>query len=210
MKNKGFTLVELIATLIILSIIALIVTPNILVSISDYKNQVYDNNIQAIKGAAISWAADNVSDTHFPSDENISLLVTIEELIKEGHIDEHIKDLVNGGNFDDEDHETYVIINCDNIIDEITGEIKNSKYLYDVYISDNDFIEKTAIEYAKDNNITSTTTIKVSELKEKYIKENIYNTDWYINTYLEQKKLISDNIEVTITYNGKEYKAVVK
>lgn len=210
MKNKGFTLVELIATLIILSIIALIVTPNILVSISDYKNQVYDNNIQAIKGAAISWAADNVSDTHFPSDENISLLVTIEELIKEGHIDENIKDLVNGGNFDDEDHETYVIINCDNIIDEITGEIKNSKYLYDVYISDNDFIEKTAIEYAKDNNITSTTTIKVSELKEKYIKENIYNTDWYINTYLEQKKLISDNIEVTITYNGKEYKAVVK
>lgn len=210
MKNKGFTLVELIATLIILSIIALIVTPNILVSISDYKNQVNDNNIQAIKGAAISWAADNVSDTHFPSDENISLLVTIEELIKEGHIDENIKDLVNGGNFDDEDHETYVIINCDNIIDEITGEIKNSKYLYDVYISDNDFIEKTAIEYAKDNNITSTTTIKVSELKEKYIKENIYNTDWYINTYLEQKKLISDNIEVTITYNGKEYKAVVK
>jgi len=210
MKNKGFTLVELIATLIILSIIALIVTPNILVSISDYKNQVYDNNIQAIKGAAISWAADNVGDIHFPSDENISLLVTIEELIKEGHIDENIKDLVNGGNFDDEDHETYVIINCDNIIDEITGEIKNSKYLYDVYISDNDFIEKTAIEYAKDNNITSTTTIKVSELKEKYIKENIYNTDWYINTYLEQKKLISDNIEVTITYNGKEYKAVVK
>lgn len=199
MKNKGFTLIELIATLIILSIVALIVTPNILVSISDYKKQVYDNNISAIKSAAISWAADNVSNENFPTDESSSLIVPLENIIEAGHLDENIKDLVNGGYFDDEDHETYVIINCKNII--VDDEIVNTKYTYDVYISDNDFVEQSAIDYAKDNNIKSTTTFNISELMGTYIKNNI--------VYPTGSEKIIDIDKVTITYNGTEYKATV-
>jgi len=213
MKNKGFTLVELIATLIILSIVALIVTPNILVSISDYKKQVYDNNIESIKGAAISWAADNVTYEYFPSDETISLLVPISELIEDGHLDENVRDVINGGYFDDEDHETYAIINCKNII--VDDEVVNRKYTYDVYISDNDLVEKAAINYAKDNNIKSTTTINVSELTGSYIKNTvcIYNSN-YIDT--DETCGGPNNIKdididsVTVTYNGTEYKATVK
>ena len=208
--KKGFTLIELITTLVILSIIAFIVTPNILVSIKDYKKQVYDTNLGSIKSAAMSWAADNVNDTHFPADEETSLLVTIQELIDNADLDSKITDPINGGTFDDEDHNTFVILDCINIVDEITGEVKNSKYSYNVYISTDDFIEQAAIRYAEDNGIKNNLTIKVSELKGKYIKSNIYNTDTYISKNNTSKIDISDNTEVTITYNGKEYKAVVK
>ena len=208
--KKGFTLMELIATLIILSIIGLIVTPNILVSIRDYKEQVYENNINAIENAAKSWVADHVNDTHFPTDESFSLLVTIDELINDNYLDEKVSDLINGGHFDDEDHETYVIINCINIVDKITGEVKNSKYTYDAYISDDNFIQEATIKYAKANNINSNTSITVSDLKEEYIKENIFHTDWYVNTTLKVKKTISNSKEITISYNGSEYKVAIK
>lgn len=205
--KKGFTLVELVTTLVILSIIALIVTPNILVSVKDYKNQVYDTNIGTIKSATMSWAADNINDTHFPTDENTSLLVTIDELIENGSLNEGIVDSVNGGTFDDEDHDTFAIIDCINVVDEITGEIKNSKYIYNVYISMDDFLEKKALEYAKENNITGTVTITTSDLiNGKYIKEHIYKTDKNNSS----KKDISDNTEITITYNNGKYNVVVK
>lgn len=205
--KKGFTLVELVTTLVILSIIALIVTPNILVSVKDYKNQVYDTNIGTIKSATMSWAADNINDTHFPTDENTSLLVTIDELIENGSLNEGIVDPVNGGTFDDEDHDTFAIIDCINVVDEITGEIKNSKYIYNVYISMDDFLEKKALEYAKENNITGTVTITTSDLiNGKYIKEHIYKTDKNNSS----KEDISDNKKITITYNNGKYNIVVK
>lgn len=215
MKNKGFTLIELIATLIILSIVALIVTPNILVSLSDYKKQVYDNNIASIKGAAISWAADNVTYEYFPSDETISLLVPIQELKDSGHLDENVRDVINGGYFDDDDHDTYVIINCKNII--VDDEIVNRKYTYDVYISDNDLVEKAAINYAKDKEITSTLIkVNVSDLKGKYIKNNIciYNSN-YIDTDEvcggpnNIKNIDIENDIVEVTYHDSEYKATI-
>lgn len=205
--KKGFTLVELVTTLVILSIIALIVTPNILVSVKDYKNQVYDTNIGTIKSATMSWAADNINDTHFPTDENTSLLVTIDELIENGSLNEGIVDPVNGGTFDDEDHDTFAIIDCINVVDEITGEIKNSKYIYNVYISMDDFLEKKALEYAKENNITGTVIITTSDLiNGKYIKEHIYKTDKNNSS----KEDISDNKKITITYNNGKYNIVVK
>lgn len=205
--KKGFTLVELVTTLVILSIIALIVTPNILVSVKDYKNQVYDTNIGTIKSATMSWVADNINDTHFPTDENTSLLVTIDELIENGSLNEGIVDPVNGGTFDDEDHDTFAIIDCINVVDEITGEIKNSKYIYNVYISMDDFLEKKALEYAKENNITGTVTITTSDLiNGKYIKEHIYKTDKNNSS----KEDISDNKKITITYNNGKYNIVVK
>lgn len=204
--KKGFTLVELVTTLVILSIIALIVTPNILVSVRDYKNQVYDTNIGTIKSATMSWVSDNINDTHFPTDEKTSLLVTIEELIENGSLSEGIVDPVNGGTFDDEDHNTFAIIDCTNIIDEITKEIKNSKYTYNVYISIDDFLEQKALEYAKDNNITSEITINASELEGKYIKENIYETDFKGGNKIN----VFDNKKITITYNNEKYNIVVK
>ncbi len=204
--KKGFTLIELVTTLVILSIIALIVTPNILVSIKDYKKQVYDTNLGSIKSAAMSWAADNVNDTHFPNNENDSLLVTIDELIDDSYLDEKVTDPINGGTFDDEDHNTFVIIDCINIVDEITGEVKNSKYSYNAYISTDDFIEQAAIRYAEDNELQDNSSVDVETLiNQKYIKLSIYNTE-----YKESTEINIPNKTIKINLKDKEYKAVVK
>ena len=40
MNNKGLTLVEVIAVLVILSIVAVIITPNVSQNLVDYKNKV--------------------------------------------------------------------------------------------------------------------------------------------------------------------------
>lgn len=204
--KKGFTLIEMVTTLVILSIIALIVTPNILVSIKDYKKQVYDTNLGSIKSAAMSWAADNVNDTHFPNNENDSLLVTIDELIDDSYLDEKVTDPINGGTFDDEDHNTFVIIDCINIVDEITGEVKNSKYSYNAYISTDDFIEQAAIRYAEDNELQDNSSVDVETLiNQKYIKLSIYNTE-----YKESTEINIPNKTIKINLKDKEYKAVVK
>lgn len=199
--KKGFTLVELIATLVILSIIALIVTPNILVSIREYKLQVYDTNIKAIEGASKNWATDNIE--LLPETDAESLLISIEELVDGSYIDEKVKDPINKGSFDDEDHFTFVIIDCYKIEDEITGELINTKYEYNVYISIDDFIEKKAIEYVKDKNYTTTTTLEYSTLiNEKYINNNI--------KYKNGTELVIDEINnIIVSYDDQEYSAVV-
>ena len=97
MKKNGFTLVEMIATLIILSIIAVIVTPNIYVSIKDYKNRLYDTQLDSIKQAAKNWVVDNVDKT---SDE-YSLLITVQDLQRDGYIDEKLENPKDGGYFDE-------------------------------------------------------------------------------------------------------------
>lgn len=207
--KKGFTLVELIATLVILSIIALIVTPNILVSIREYKQQIYDSNIQAINGASKEWASDNIGE--LPETDSTSISVSLEELIDGAYLDEKVKDPINKGYFDDGDHFTFTIIDCYQIKDEVTGELINNKYEYNVYISIDDFIEKKAIEYAKDQSMTSG-IIQYSDLiNGKYIKSTINNTKWYNLKYGEQQLVINsiDINNIVISYIDEEYSAVV-
>lgn len=207
--RKGFTLVELIATLVILSIIALIVTPNILVSIREYKQQIYDSNVQSINGAAKEWASDNIEE--LPETDTNSILVSLEELIDGAYLNEKVKDPINKGYFDDDDHFTFVIIDCYQIKDEVTGELINNKYQYNVYISIDDFIEKRAIEYAKSQNMTSG-TIQYSDLtNSNYIKSTINNTKWYDLKHSESQLVIdsSDINDIVISYTDEEYSAVV-
>lgn len=206
--KKGFTLVELIGTLVILSIIALIVTPNILVSVREYKTQVFETNIRGIEAAAKNWVTDNIDKV--PNDDS-SLLISIEELVNGTYLDEKIKDPLEGGYFDDEDHFTFVIVDCYKIEDDITGELLNTKYKYNVYVSIDDFIEKKAIEYAKANDIKSTTEIEFSDLAGTYIRGAIHNTEWYEDKYSESNlELNEEEIDsILISYDDEEYNAVV-
>ena len=122
MKKNGFTLVEMIATLIILSIIAVIVTPNIYVSIKDYKNRLYDTQLDSIKQAAKNWVVDNVDKT---SDE-YSLLITVQDLQRDGYIDEKLENPKDGGYFDESS--VFVLVTCQYVQDETGNLSSNYKY----------------------------------------------------------------------------------
>lgn len=208
--KKGFTLVELIAVLVILSVIALIVTPNIMVSVKEYQRQVYETEVQAIKDSAKNWAADNISE--LPTNNEFSLVVTIHDLIYNGYYDSEVRDTVNGGTFEDENHFTFVIIDCDYIEDELGKIETNYKYTYNAYTSIDDFVINRAKKYAEENNITADTEITLNTLIEGgYINNHMYYTNWYkaskyVTGNADELVLNIGDIDISAKAFGKETK----
>lgn len=89
MKNKGFTLIEVLAVIIILGVIGLIVMPVVTNSLRESKDDLYEVQISNIKEASKTWAADNIYT--LPTGVDESVIVTLETLQTEGYIDEGIK-----------------------------------------------------------------------------------------------------------------------
>lgn len=58
--KKGFTLVELLAVIVILGIIAIIAVPVIVNLISDSKNKLHDEQVYQIENAAKKYAVENI------------------------------------------------------------------------------------------------------------------------------------------------------
>ena len=85
--NKAFTLVELLAVVVILAVIALIATPIVKKSIDNSKNQVLKENISSIEKAAYNYAYQNNIgyDTEYKK-------LTLDELISKGFLK---KDIIN-------------------------------------------------------------------------------------------------------------------
>lgn len=218
MNKKGLTLVELIATLIILSIVALIVTPNILVSIKQYKQQLYDTNLSTIKNSSTGWLSDYLSNRtssqYFPElladysnkteIESEGLVVPISELINGGYLKEGIKDTINNGTFDDSAHSVFVLITCRLMGNSAKGDLE-CDYNSDVYISINDYIEKSAEKYAEDNKVIQNTNYTIQTLMDNnYIKESLKKISG--ETYSNITS--TNNILVTVT--EKEVNGITK
>ena len=60
MKNKGFTLVELLAVIVILGIILLVVMPSVTGILNRSQNRLNDEQEQAILNAARQWGTSNL------------------------------------------------------------------------------------------------------------------------------------------------------
>ena len=83
MKNKGFTLIELIGTIVILSLLLLIISPLVTRSVKKGTKNADDQAKDNIELAAKNWKSDNKGS----SQESI----TVEELINEGYLDNEVK-----------------------------------------------------------------------------------------------------------------------
>jgi len=89
MKNKGFTLVELMGVIILLGVISVIIVPVVKDVIKEAKQKGYENQVNTIVESAKNWAASNID--LLP--ETDSILVKIETLKKEGFLEN--KKLIN-------------------------------------------------------------------------------------------------------------------
>lgn len=92
--NRGLTLIELLAVLIVLSIIAIIITPNIAASIKEYQERLYDIQVNGIKDAAKNWLADQIDQgviANIPTEGN-SVSVNLITLQNGGYVDPDLKD----------------------------------------------------------------------------------------------------------------------
>ncbi len=62
-RQKGFTLVELIVVIAILGVLAMLVVPKFVNTLSNAQEKTHEANIRALKSAGTIYLADNVGET---------------------------------------------------------------------------------------------------------------------------------------------------
>ena len=89
LNRKGFTLVEVLAVIIILSMLMAITIPNVNTLINEQKNRALENIEKSIISAAKIYMSDNKYDLTFdtnPCTNDPSTTVSVGELINKGYI----------------------------------------------------------------------------------------------------------------------------
>ncbi len=90
MKNKGFTLVELVAVVAILGLIALVVYPAVGSVIRNAREETYKDQVDVVITAAKEWSVDNATKL---SDDGSVYSLPVSQLIDEGYItNDEVKD----------------------------------------------------------------------------------------------------------------------
>lgn len=96
MNKKGFTLIELMAVIVILSVIALITTPIVINVISNVRNELSNEQKQIIENAARMWGVKNLSvdDNNQPiKNSEVINSIAINDLKYDGFLEK--KDIKN-------------------------------------------------------------------------------------------------------------------
>lgn len=193
MRNKGFTLIELIATLIILSIVAIIVVPNIYENMKEAKSGIKITQLESIIDSAKEWAADHITELSTEKDTYVFL----KDLQNGGYIDYDLYKNTDGDKYNDN---LFVLIKCE-VIEADEWNNENYKFTYTIYETNQKHFEYLAYLYALDNNITSRTTVTLSNLL-PYANKNLVVGTKIKN--IEDGSLIS-NASVVINYNNGTY-----
>lgn len=97
-KNLGFTLVEMIGVVVLLSIISIIVTPIVENVLDDNKEQAYNDQINSIIDSAKIWGAENLA--MLPDSNGDVSTITLGVLQGEGYAKKNLKNPKTGENFD--------------------------------------------------------------------------------------------------------------
>jgi prepilin-type N-terminal cleavage/methylation domain-containing protein len=75
MNKKGFSLIELMGVIILLSLISLLVVPSIDRSIKNFKNRSYTAQIENIELATRDWATDNIGKYGLEQGDTITIIL---------------------------------------------------------------------------------------------------------------------------------------
>lgn len=89
MKDKGFTLAELLGVIVILGLISMIAVPAVNQSIKRYKAELLEVQINNIITSAKNWGVDHLLE--LPDSEGQTYTITIKMLQQEGYIGKDIK-----------------------------------------------------------------------------------------------------------------------
>ena len=93
MNKNGFTLVELLAVVVLLGLIALIASPAITGIIKKSKDSLSNSQKQSIELSTKNWATDNMEK--LPVDKDC-IVVSLKKLQRDGYADLEIKDPKTG------------------------------------------------------------------------------------------------------------------
>lgn len=93
MKNKGFTLVELLSVLVLLAMISLITIPVVDKILKENREELYQTNIKMLEDGAKSWAGANIFAL---PEEGDFVDLTICDLEKSGFIEIDVRNPKTG------------------------------------------------------------------------------------------------------------------
>lgn len=207
MKNKAFTLVELLGVIVLLGILGVVIIPKVGDSITNSKETAYITQEEQIKKAANDFIVDNIE----LFDNTNTITIKLGVLKQKGYLPINIKNPKTRKNISNESTITITKTNEKfeitlNLIDliEVTESIDNNSPIivlngnYVEYINvnsneteiNNNLIQNGAKAYSSTGEELTeiTTQIKIGETEKTSIKTNTLDT--YEITY-------------TVTYNGK-------
>jgi len=98
MNKKGFTLVELLAVLVIIGLLAVTIIPVVTNNIIDSKEKTRDMQKSSIIEASKNYHADNIGTLNIDSEDDI--VIPLQVLMDEGYLTDNYKDPVSGQNYD--------------------------------------------------------------------------------------------------------------
>ena len=120
MNKKGFTLVELIGVIVLISLLTVLATAPINNIIKNSKKDLNESQKKQIILSAQNWAIDNKDKLPMRGKNTESIKVTIEQLYNEGYLDNEVIDL-------DKDSK---MSNCSHVNISLIDENKNSGNAY--------------------------------------------------------------------------------
>ncbi len=93
MKNKGFTLAELLAVIVILGLVAAITIPAVTKTLGETKSNLCEDQLKNIQEAARLYGSDHMLE--LPSIEGESITITLGDLQAGGYIKEDLENPKN-------------------------------------------------------------------------------------------------------------------
>ena len=93
MNKKGFTLIEILGVVIIITAIALLVVPNVVNRFSNKKNDIDKVNEELIISAAKLYVSEHVLE--YPKEDSASYCININDLVDSGYLNEKVININN-------------------------------------------------------------------------------------------------------------------
>ncbi len=181
MKNKkGFTLVELLAVIVLLGVLVAIAVPSVLGISKKIKENMYEAKVKTIEVAAEAWADDNKNSCKTLKDHNIGFLIS-EGYLKADDKEGNIKNPVDNSEMKGKQISDYI-----NIVSLCKGmpTIVNS---YNVTLATANKVQQNVTKYFKGKNVDKTCFDK------KFANKNV------------NKYLLSEVAECISSYNKDEF-----